>query len=132
MNKALTTANLLLVSGLFAVTACTTQEEMTAKSAPAAPAAATAKAAPAKAKVERASGDIGLIDTEKNYMILVTKQGKLITLDFDGKTKVTKITPRPGKVQDIGLGSSASVEYLKKGDDFMASKLDYRVKGGRD
>jgi hypothetical protein len=111
MNKALTTANLLLVSGLFAITACTTQEEMTAKPVPAAPAAATAKAAPAKAKVERASGDIGLIDTEK---------------------KVTKITPKPGKVEDIGLGSSASVEYLKKGDDFVASKLDYRVKGGRD
>ena len=42
-----------------------------------------------KKKAEKASGDVGLLDTEKNYMILVTKEGKLVTLDFDKKTKVT-------------------------------------------
>ena len=42
---------------------------------------------PAKAKAEKVSGDIGLLDTEKNYMIVVTKEGKLITLDFNSKTK---------------------------------------------
>ena len=28
-----------------------------------------------KAKAEKVSGDIGLLDTEKNYMIVVTKEG---------------------------------------------------------
>jgi hypothetical protein len=120
------------VAMLFMLSACTTQEEM-AKPAPAAPApAAKAEvAAPAKAKVEKASGDVGLLDMEKNYMILVTKDGKLITLDFDQKTKVTKITPTPGKVADIGLGSSATVTYETAKDKNVATKLDYRpAKGG--
>ena len=30
-----------------------------------------------KAKAQKVSGDIGLLDTEKNYMIVVTKEGKL-------------------------------------------------------
>ena len=52
--------------------------------APAKPAAAAkAEAAPAKAKAQKANGDVGLLDTEKNYMILVTKEGKLLTIDFD-------------------------------------------------
>jgi hypothetical protein len=49
------------------------------------------KAEPAKAKAEKVSGDIGLLDTEKNYMIVVTKEGKLITIDFNSKTKATEI-----------------------------------------
>jgi len=68
---------------------------------------------------------------EKNYMILVTKDGKLVTLDFDQKTKVTKITPTPGKMADIGLGSSATVTYENAKDKNIATKLDYRpAKGG--
>ena len=35
-----------------------------------------------KAKAQKVSGDIGLLDTEKNYMIVVTKDGKLVTLDL--------------------------------------------------
>ena len=35
-----------------------------------------------KAKAEKVSGDIGLLDTEKNYMIVVTKDGKLVTIDY--------------------------------------------------
>ena len=46
---------------------------------------------PAKAKAEKVSGDIGLLDTEKNYMIVVTKEGKLISLDFNSKTKAQEI-----------------------------------------
>ena len=38
---------------------------------------------PAKAKAEKVAGDIGLFDTEKNYMIVVTKEGKLVTLDYN-------------------------------------------------
>lgn len=110
-----------------ALSACTTQEEMMAKPAP----AASAKApAPAKAKVEKARGDVGLLDTEKNYLILVTKEGKLVTLDFDAKTKVTRITPTKGKMADIGLGSSATVTYTKSKDKNVASQVEYKVKKG--
>lgn len=136
MSKFLVGTNVVLVSGMLALSSCAVQDEMPAKPAvPAAPAptakAAPAEKAPAKAKVEKAGGDIGLLDTEKNYLILVTKEGKLITLDFDQKTKVTKITPTPGKVADVGLGSSATVTYEKVKDKNIATKLDYRpAKGG--
>ena len=123
-----------VVSLMFALSACSTQEEVAPKPAPkpAAPApTAKAEPTPAKAKVEKASGDVGLIDPEKNYMILVTKEGKLITLDFDQKTKVTQITPTAAKIADVGLGSSASVTYEKVKDKNVATKLDYRpAKGG--
>jgi len=134
--KSVIPSGVAVVSLMFALSACTTQEEMAPKPAPkpAAPAPApTAKAepAPAKAKVEKAAGDVGLLDTEKNYMILVTKEGKLVTLDFDQKTKITKITPTPSKIADVGLGSSATVTYEKVKDKNVATKLDYRpAKGG--
>lgn len=126
------------IAMIFALSSCATQDEMPAKpaapapaaKAPAAPAAKAEAKAPAKAKVEKAAGDIGLLDTEKNYMILVTKEGKLITLDFDQKTKVTQITPTPGKMADIGLGSSATVTYEKVKDKNVATKLDYRPAKG--
>jgi hypothetical protein len=101
-----------------------------AKPAPAPASTAKAEPAPAKAKVEKASGDVGLLDTEKNYMILVTKQGKLITLDFDQKTKVTQITPTPVKIADVGLGSSATVTYEKVNGKNVATKLEYRPAKG--
>jgi hypothetical protein len=124
------------VSLMFALSACSTQEEMAPKPAPkpAAPPAPTAKAEPepAKAKVEKASGDVGLLDTEKNYMILVTKEGKLVTLEFDQKTKVIQITPTASKIADVGLGSSASVTYEKVQDKNIATKVDYRAAKGGD
>jgi hypothetical protein len=142
------------VAVAFAISSCSTQEEMASKPA-AAPAAAPAKAeakagsaakaetttakgeakgdakAEAKAKAEKARGDIGLLDTEKNYLILVTKEGKLITLDYDAKTKATQIDPTPSKVADIGLGSSATVEYTKQGDKNLAKSVEFTpAKGG--
>src|SRR3989338_4956355 len=57
-----------------------------------------------KAKPLKVTGDIGLMDLEKNYMIVVTKEGKLVTVDFDKKTKVTKYVPQKAKMSDIGLG----------------------------
>ena len=84
-----------------------------------------------KAKAEKVSGDIGLLDAEKNYMIVVTKEGKLVTLDFNQKTKVTELKPSDAKMSDIGLGSSASVEYTKKGDKNVLSKIEFTpAKGG--
>jgi hypothetical protein len=131
-------------AGAFAFASCSTQDEKAAK--PAAPAPkAEAKAAPAakpaekvaeekkaeKAKVEKARGDVGLLDSEKNYLILVTKEGKLITVDFDAKSKATEIVPTPGKVADIGLGSSATVTYTKQGEKNVASAIEYKpAKGG--
>jgi hypothetical protein len=121
------------ISMIIALSSCSTQEEKMAKPAAAPAGKAEAKAeAPAKAKVEKARGDVGLLDTEKNYLILVTKEGKLVTLDFDQKTKVTKVTPTPGKIADIGLGSSATVTYTKQNDKNFASGIEYKAKKGGD
>jgi lipopolysaccharide export LptBFGC system permease protein LptF len=78
-----------------------------------------------KAKAQKVSGDIGLLDTEKNYMIVVTKDGKLVTLDFNQKTKVTELKESQAKMADIGLGSSAVVEYSVKGDKNVLSKIEF-------
>lgn len=78
-----------------------------------------------KAKAEKVSGDIGLLDTEKNYMIVVTKEGKLVTLDYTQKTKVTELKESKSKMSDIGLGSSASVQYTKKGEKNYLSSIEF-------
>jgi hypothetical protein len=78
-----------------------------------------------KAKAEKVSGDIGLLDPEKNYMIVVTKEGKLVTLDYTPKTKVIELKESPAKMADIGLGSSARVEYIQKGDKNFLSKIEF-------
>ena len=80
---------------------------------------------PAKAKAEKVSGDIGLLDTEKNYMIVVTKEGKLVTLDFNSKTKATEIKETKVKMGEVGLGSSAVVEYTTKGEKNFLSKMEF-------
>jgi hypothetical protein len=76
-------------------------------------------------KAEKVSGDIGLLDTEKNYMIVVTKEGKLVTLDFNQKTKVTELKESQVKMADIGLGSAATVEYTTKGEKNVLSKIEF-------
>lgn len=113
------------VAMMFALSSCVTQEEMAPKPAPA-PAAPAAKVeAPAKAKATKIAGDVGLLDTEKNYMIIVTKDGKLVTVDFDPKFQPIARTPHPGKVADIGLGSSATVQYTKQGGKNIAQSIEY-------
>ena len=131
---------LVVVSMAIALSSCSTQDEMVAKPAPApavpAPAAkAEAKAAPAekapeKAKATKIAGDVGLLDTEKNYMILVTKEGKLVTIDFDAKTQATQVEPTPTKVADIGLGASAVVVYEKVGDKAVATSVEFKAAKG--
>jgi hypothetical protein len=81
-----------------------------------------------KAKAEKATGDIGLLDTEKNYLILVTKEGKLITIDFNDKTKVTKYVPEKTKMSEINLGQSATISYKKQGDKNIIDDLQFQVK----
>jgi hypothetical protein len=140
MNKASYVTNIVLLAGVFAMASCSMQEEKPAPTAKPAPPAPTAKAetkapaekAPEKAKVEKARGDIGLLDTEKNYMILVTKEGKLVTLDFDQKTKVLQITPTPAKIADVGLGSSATVTYTKEKDKNVATGVEFKAAKGGD
>ena len=83
-----------------------------------------------KAKAEKVSGDIGLLDTEKNYMIVVTKEGKLVTLDYTQKTKVTELKASTVKMSDIGLGSAAAVEYIQKGDKNFLSKIEFKAAKG--
>jgi len=128
MDRLAMITNGVLLLGLFALASCGVEDKMPATPvAPPPPAKAEAKA-PAKAKATKLAGDIGLLDTEKNYLILVTKEGKLITLDFDQKTKVTKRTPTPSKMADIGLGTSATVTYTKQGGKNIASGVDYKTK----
>lgn len=84
-----------------------------------------------KKKAEKARGDVGLLDLEKNYMILVTKEGKLITLDFNEKSHVTMLEAKDAKVADIGLGSAAEVEYRTQDDKAVITKMEFRpAKGG--
>lgn len=86
--------------------------------------------APAKAKAEKVSGDIGLLDTEKHYLIVVTKEGKLVTLDYNDKTKAQELKQKKVKMTDVGLGSSASVEYVTKGDKNVLTKMEFRPAKG--
>jgi len=126
MKHSYSTCALVGVS-LFALSSCATQEEMAAKPTPAAAPAAKAEAkAPAtKAKATKLAGDVGLLDMDKNYMIIVTKDGKLVTIDFDAKFQPTMRTPTPSKIADIGLGSSATVQYTKQGEKNVASSVEY-------
>jgi hypothetical protein len=158
MKTVYSVVGLALLYTIFALSSCTAQQETkTAKPAATAetkPAPAAEKAPPAKAeakaetksekkaeakaetkgeekaKAEKAKGDIGLLDTEKNYMILVTKEGKLITLDFDQKTKATMLEAKPAKMSDVGLGSAADVEYVTKGDKKIVTNLEFKPAKG--
>jgi hypothetical protein len=138
MKSLFSASALIFIYMLFALSSCSTQDDMTAK--PAAPVAtpekappaekATAEKAPEKAKATKVAGDVGLLDLEKNYMILVTKEGKLITVDFDQKIQATQIDPTPAKIADIGLGSSAVVVYEQAGDKSVATSLEFKAAKG--
>jgi hypothetical protein len=136
MKGLLSVTGAAAVSAMFALSACSTQEEVAPKPAPKPAAAAPAPApapeakAPAekdaeKAKATKIAGDVGLLDTEKNYMILVTKEGKLVTVDFDAKFQPTQREPVNAKVADIGLGSSAVVQYTKEGEKNIATNIEF-------
>jgi hypothetical protein len=131
-NKSVIT-NIVVASGLLALAACSTQESKPAPAtAPApAPAAAPAEAkappekAPEKAKATKLAGDVGLLDTEKNYLIIVSKEGKLVTIDFDPKFQPTQRAFVNAKISDIGLGSAATVQYTKQGEKNIASNVEF-------
>jgi hypothetical protein len=147
MKNLVTVSGLVLLATSLGIAACSTQDEMVAKPAakPAAPApAATAKTeaktdakaeakgaakdeakSEAKAAATKLAGDVGLLDTEKNYMIVVTKEGKLVTVDYDAKFQPTQRELKEAKVADIGLGSAATVLYTKEGDKNIASSIEF-------
>ena len=133
MKSILSITGVAAVSIMFALSACSTKEEMAPKPAPKPAAAAPApeakappeKAPEEKAKATKVAGDVGLLDTEKNYIIVVTKEGKLVTIDFDAKFQPTQREPVNAKIADIGLGSSAVVQYTKEGDKNVASSVEF-------
>jgi hypothetical protein len=63
-------------------------------------------------------------------MIVVTKEGKLVTVDYNQKTKVTELQAKPAKMSDIGLGASATAEYTQKGDKNYLSKIEFKAAKG--
>ena len=134
MNRLVSVSGVALVAMSVAFTSCSTQEEMVAPApkpaaptpAPAAKTEAKAEAkSEAKAAATKLAGDVGLLDTEKNYMIIVTKEGKLVTVDYDPKFQPIQREFKPAKIADIGLGSAATVVYTKDGDKSIASSIEY-------
>lgn len=83
-----------------------------------------------KAKPVKVSGNIGLIDTEKNYLIVVTKDGKLVTVDFNDKTKVTKYVPQKTSVKELNLGTSVNATYNVKIADLEGFEFKVKAKKG--
>jgi hypothetical protein len=140
MKSPVSISGVVFVWILFALSSCSVQDDKAVKpAAPSAPAPAAkaeeAKApptekAPEKAKATKLAGDVGLLDVEKNYMIIVTKEGKLVTVDFDAKTKATQVDPTPAKIADVGLGSSAVVVYEQAGDKNVATSLQFKAAKG--
>ena len=130
MNHNFSTMSAAVAIMIFTMASCSTQEQTPPKPAPVpSPAAAPEAKAPAEkapaAKATKLAGDVGLLDTEKNYLIIVSKEGKLVTIDFDGKYQPTQKEPVDSKVADIGLGSSAVVEYTIQGDKNIATNITY-------
>jgi len=138
MKSLVSITGVVFVWILFALSSCSVQDDKAVKPAPPAPAPAAkaeakappAEKAPEKAKATKVAGDVGLLDVEKNYMIIVTKEGKLVTVDFDAKTKATQVDPTPAKIADVGLGSSAVVVYEQAGDKSVATSLEFKAAKG--
>ena len=136
MKSILSLSVAVAISSPLIFSACSSQEEMASKPAPKpapaapAPAAKAETKAPAeksaeKAKATKMAGDVGLLDTEKNYLIIVSKEGKLVTIDFDPKFQPVEKTPQPAKMADVGLGASAVVQYTKEGEKNVATSVEF-------
>ena len=128
MKTAFSMTGLALFALVLGLASCSVQDTDTTPTA--APAAASAPAKAAKAKPVKVSGNLGLVDTEKNYMIVVTKDGKLVTVDFNDKTKVTEYTPQKAKVSDIGLGTSGTAIYIPKIVELETVEFKVKAKKG--
>jgi hypothetical protein len=134
--KHLFSAGALAAVFLFALASCSTQEEMAPKPAAVpAPAAKAEAKAPAEKSARRKGAEkakatklaaMSVCSTQRRTTcILVTKEGKLVTIDFDAKFQPTQKDYEPAKVADIGLGSSATVQYTKEGEKNLASNIEF-------
>ena len=128
MKTAFSITGLAVFLWVLALTSCSMEETKTMPKA--APAQASAPAKAAKAKPVKVSGSVGLVDTEKNYMIVVTKDGKLVTIDFNDKTQVTQYTPQKAKVSEINLGTAGTVTYNPKIVELETVEFKVKAKKG--
>jgi hypothetical protein len=74
-------------------------------------------------------GDIGLVDTAKNYLVLVTKEGTLVPFNFARDFTATQLTssgPRKVSMNDLGIRSSVSIEYRTEGPKNFITKIEFR------
>ena len=136
MKSLVSVTGIVFLWMVLGLSSCAVQDDKAMK--PAAPPAPVAKAevkappaekAPEKAKATKVVGDVGLLDLEKNYMILVTKDGKLVTLDFDAKTKATQIDPTPAKIADVGPWFFCRGAVHKRGR--QECRDESRIQGGK-
>lgn len=80
-----------------------------------------------KAKTPSLKGDVGAIELEKNYIILVTPEGKLHTMNFTDKTKVTEVKEDKSAIDKINPGDSATVTYIEKGEDKIIEAIQFKA-----
>jgi hypothetical protein len=80
-----------------------------------------------KAKAPSIKGDVGAIELEKNYVILVTPEGKLHTMNFSDKTKVTMLKEEPSSIDKVNPGDSVTVTYTEKGEDKIIQSIQYKA-----
>jgi hypothetical protein len=76
-------------------------------------------------KTTSAAGEVVLIDSNKSYLILVTKEGKLLTFDFSPKTKVTDSTGMPKyNIESINPGEAAKLMYRTEGSKNLVTEIE--------
>ena len=135
MKNSFSTGALVAVS-MMTFAACSTQDEAPKPAATPAPAAAARLLLRPKPRLQRKrllrkprlqSWQVMSVywTLRRIIMILVTKEGKLVTIDFDAKYQPTQREYAPAKVADIGLGSAAVVQYTKEGEKSIASNIEF-------
>ncbi len=77
---------------------------------------------------KRLRGSVGLVDHEKNYMVLVTPKGKLVRVKFTDKTRVIKLVPEKAEMKDIRVRSrsTVSISYETKDGENILKSIEYK------
>lgn len=73
----------------------------------------------------RVEGDVGAVNEQENTIILVTKEGRLVTVNVNFATKIQAFKAAKGNFVDIDLGAPARVEYMQKGEEKWATSITY-------
>ena len=76
----------------------------------------------------RLRGSVGLVDHEKNYLILVTPKGNLVRVKFTDKTRVIKLVPEKAEMKDIRVRSrsTVSISYETKDGENILKSIEYK------